>query len=122
MSRVRRLSTAAPDFDADLARLTGWEMGEDAAVDVAVMQIIAAVRSRGDAALLEYTTRFDRVEARNIAALEISPGELRAALHSLSGSQRDALEAAARRIRSYHERQIQASWQYTEPDGTTLRP
>jgi len=120
MRPVRRLATTDAGFFADLARLTTRGGAEDVAIDHAVAEILANVRKQGDAALLEYTRRFDGVPADSVAALEI-PGEaLHAALAGLPARQREALETAAGRIRAYHEKQQQGSWRYSEADGTVL--
>jgi histidinol dehydrogenase len=118
--KLRRLDSRATGFDAELARLTRYEAAQDEAVEAAVRAIVAEVRSRGDAALLEYTRRFDRVAARSVAELEIPRAELRAALESLPARERAALEEAAARVRRFHERQLGESWQYREADGTVL--
>jgi len=118
--KLRRLDSRAPGFDAELARLTRYEAAQDDAVEAAVRAIVAEVRSRGDAALLEYTRRFDRVAARSVAELEIPRAELRAALEALPARERAALEEAAARVRRFHERQLGESWQYREADGTLL--
>ncbi|HWQ38570.1 MAG TPA: histidinol dehydrogenase [Burkholderiales bacterium] len=117
---MRRLSTAQPDFDARLSELLAFEATMDERVDSAVAAILAEVRARGDAALLEYTRRFDALEAESVAALEVPRSSPAAALDALPGGQRVALETAAARIRAYHERQPVASWSYTEADGTML--
>jgi histidinol dehydrogenase len=115
---VRRLDAAAPGFDRELAKLTSFESGQDAAVDATVARIIADVRARGDAALLEYTAQFDGVHAATVAELEIGAAEMRRAFDSLPEVERAALRTAAARIRSYHERQTLASWSYRDPDGS----
>jgi histidinol dehydrogenase len=120
MNRIARLSTTAADFEACFARLIAFESAQDPKIDAVVAEIIAAVRSRGDAAVLDYTRRFDRIEAASVAALEIAPQELPRALSRVPAAQREALEAAAERIRSYHERQRLESWSFTEADGTRL--
>jgi histidinol dehydrogenase len=102
---IRRLDSAAPGFDADLAALISFESAQDPAVDSAVAAIVAAVRAHGDAALLEYTAKFDRLSAPSVAALEITAAEMRAAFDALPADQRAALETAAARVRAYHERQ-----------------
>lgn len=117
---IHRLNTTAPDFDTRLRTLLAFESSQDAAIEQAVAAILADIQQRGDTALLEYTRRFDRVEAETIAALEIPPADCAAALAALPVDQRDALERAAARIRSYHEHQVMHSWQYTEADGTVL--
>ncbi|MBE2245542.1 MAG: histidinol dehydrogenase [Burkholderiaceae bacterium] len=120
---IRRLDTRAASFDAELARLQHWSEQTDAAIEERVGEIIADVRARGDAALLETTRRFDRLAAESIAALELSRADFAAAHASLPPAQRDALRAAADRIRSYHQRQLEAcgrSWRYRDADGTLL--
>ena len=116
----RRLSTDDPGFERAFAALLAFETAQDPAVDSAVATILDAVRDRGDAALLEYTARLDRWQPASAAALEIAPGELRAALAGLPAAERAALKTAADRIRAHHERQRQESWQSTEADGTVL--
>ena len=117
---VRRLSTRTQGFDAELASLTLRGRDRDPAVESSVRSILADVRARGDAAVLEHTRRFDRVEARSLADLEVSPASLREALAALPARQRDALAAAADRIRAFHQRQRAESWEYREADGTRL--
>ncbi|MDA8110179.1 MAG: histidinol dehydrogenase [Betaproteobacteria bacterium] len=118
--RPRRLSSRAPGFAAELDALTRYEAAQDEAVESAVRAIIAEVRRRGDAALLEYTQKFDGVAAGAVAELVIPRSELDAALAALDAAQAEALREAAARVRSYQERQLARSWQYEEPDGTIL--
>ncbi|MCB1958359.1 MAG: histidinol dehydrogenase [Rhodocyclaceae bacterium] len=120
MSTIRRLRSDAAEFLATLDALLAFESGTDARIEQAVGEILAAVRSRGDAAVVEYTTRFDQVDAADMAALELPRGALLEALESLGPDQREALQLAADRVRAYHERQPLDSWQYTEADGTML--
>jgi histidinol dehydrogenase len=120
MPEIARLSSREPDFDRRLAALTALEAGEDEAVERTVAAILADVRARGDAAVLEHTRRLDRVRAGSVRDLEIPRGELDRAAAALEPPVRDALAAAAARIRAYHDRQRAESWSYTEPDGTTL--
>ena len=120
MPSIRRLNSTDPDFWTDLEGLLAWEGVADAAVHRTVDEILAAVRERGDAALIEYTAKFDGHPATSMADLEISPEALQQALDGLSFTRRDALEQAAARVRSYHDRQRQESWTYTEDDGTVL--
>jgi histidinol dehydrogenase len=115
---LRRLDAAAPDFDRELTKLTSFEAGQDPAVDATVARIVADVRSRGDAALLEYTNRFDGVAATTVAALEITAAEMRHAFETVPEALRAALRTAAARIRAYHERQALSSWSYRDPDGS----
>jgi histidinol dehydrogenase len=117
---LRRLTTTDENFWRRLEELLAWEGVSDEAVYAAVRAILADVRARGDAAVLEYTRRFDRVEAPDISALVIPRDRLHAALAALPGAQRAALEAAAGRLRRYAEHQKLQSWSYTEPDGTVL--
>jgi histidinol dehydrogenase len=117
---LRRLATSAPDFDAALGALIAFEVAQDAGIDATVAAIVADVRARGDAALLDYTAKFDRLQRPSVAALEIAPAAMRAAFEALPAEQRIALETAAARIRAYHERQRMASWSYREPDGSAL--
>ncbi|MEZ5555909.1 histidinol dehydrogenase [Haliea sp.] len=117
---MRRLDTRSADFDQSLDALTAWEEGLDTAVEAAVAEIIAAVRQRGDDALLEYTARFDRRSVAAAAQLEVPPERLQQALNTIPQPQRLALEQAAARIRSYHEHQRQASWQYRDEEGNLL--
>jgi histidinol dehydrogenase len=120
---IRQLSTASADFEAQFSALQHWSAETDAAIESRVAEIIADVRARGDAALLELTARFDGVQAASVAALEIGRDELRAAFDGLPANQRQALQAAAERVRRYHQRQLEASsrsWQYRDADGTLL--
>ncbi|MFA7503217.1 MAG: histidinol dehydrogenase [Burkholderiaceae bacterium] len=117
---ITRLDSASPDFGARLRELLHYEAAQDAAIEATVAGILADVRERGDAALLEHTRRLDGVAADTAADLEIPATELRSALESLPAEQRDALRGAADRIRAFHERQLSTSWSYTEPDGTLL--
>jgi histidinol dehydrogenase len=118
--KLRRLSTLSTGFDAELAGLTRYDAAQDPAVREAVRAVIADVRARGDAAVLEYTKRFDRVEAKSVAALEIGREKLESALKSIPGDQAQALRVAAGRIRAFHEKQVQRSWDYVDEDGTRL--
>ena len=118
--KLRRLSASEPDFDQRLTALMRYEAAQDGEVETAVRAIVAAVRSQGDAAVLEYTRRFDRVAARELAQLEVPRRERTAALASLPAAQGSALREAAARVRRYHEHQLGASWQYEEADGTVL--
>ena len=120
MLLLNRLDTASPDFEARLGRLLAFENTQDERIDQAVAAILADVRQRGDAAVLEYTARFDRMQATEMAALRVPKAELDRAFAALPEAQREALVHAAGRIRSYHERQVTQSWSYTEPDGTRL--
>jgi len=118
--KLRRLHARDPGFDAAVEALTRYEAAQDDAVESAARDIIAAVRARGDAALLEYTARFDRLEAASVAELELGPDALAAALDAIAPDEANALRAAAERIRRFHERQRAESWQYADADGTQL--
>jgi len=117
---LRRLNAADPDFARHLDHLLSWESVSDDTVNQRVLEIIANVRSRGDVALVEYTRRFDGVEATSMPELILPRARLEQALERITPEQRQALETAAARIRSYHEKQRQESWTYTEADGTVL--
>ena len=122
MRTVRRLATVEADFEAAFAALR-WSAESDASIDATVAAILADVRQRGDAAVVAYTARFDGLEVASAAALELSRGELAEALQAISPAQRAALEMAAERVRSYHERQFDAtcrSFAYRDADGTLL--
>ncbi len=118
--KVRRFSSADSDFEIKLKTLLAFETAQDDSVDEVVANILKDVKKRGDAAVLDYTNRFDKTNASSLAQLEIPQSELIDALNGLPNHQRDALKAAAERVRSYHEKQLMASWQYTEADGTIL--
>jgi histidinol dehydrogenase len=120
MPEIARLSTGERGFDERLAALTRLEAAQDEGVERAVAAIVDDVRARGDAAVLEHTRRFDRVDVASVAALEIPAAELERAAAGLDGATRDALAAAAARIRRYHEHQRAESWSYAEADGTVL--
>ncbi len=120
MIALKRLTTSAADFEAQLKALLAFEGAQDAAVDATVAAILEDVKCRGDAAVLEYTRRFDRTEATSVSALEFTRDEMERALRALPDVQRSALEQAAARIRAYHEKQLMQSWSYTDDDGTRL--
>ncbi|MDQ5960822.1 MAG: histidinol dehydrogenase, partial [Pseudomonadota bacterium] len=120
MVAIKRFSSTDADFKAQLDALLAFEGAQDEKIDQTVAAILADVKTRGDAAVIEYTNRFDRLSAKTMAELELSRAELEAALAGLPKERRDALEAAAARVRAYHERQPLQDWQYEEPDGTLL--
>jgi len=120
MLEIARLSTTEADFDARLRALTSFDATFGEEVESQVAEICENVRSRGDAAVLEYTERFDYVKAARVTELELPRAALEKARAGLVRAQREALEQAAARIRKYHERQLAKSWQFTEADGTTL--
>ncbi len=118
-----RLSTASASFEADFAARLHWSADTDAAIEQRVADILADVQKRGDAAVLEYTARFDALDVQSMSDLELKQDELKAAFDSLNDAQKYALEAAAKRVRSYHEAQKKAngeSWSYRDEDGTLL--
>ncbi len=120
---IRHLDTSGAGFEADFQRVLHWSAETDAAIETRVAEIIADVRKRGDAALLELTARFDGVRAASVAELEIGADELLAAFEAITPAQRSALQAAAERVRDYHQRQLDASsrsWHYSDSDGTRL--
>lgn len=117
---IKRLATTQDDFSRQLAALLDFETAQNHEVDIAVAGILADVKARGDAAVLEYTARFDRVDASQMAALEMSQEALLAAFERIDDKARTALHSAAERIRAYHAHQVTQSWQYTEQDGTVL--
>ena len=117
---IKKLSTLDASFNGELNALLAFETAQDDSIDVVVADILKDVKKRGDAAVLEYTNRFDKTNATSITTLEISQQDLLAALNGLPVVQREALEAAATRVRVYHEKQVMQSWQYTEADGTVL--
>ncbi len=121
--QLRHLSTADADFESAFQRVLHWSAETDAAIEHRVAEIIEAVRERGDTAVLEFTARFDGVQADSVSALELGREELKAAFDAITPAQREALEFAAQRVRSYHERQLEASgksWSYRDEDGTLL--
>ncbi len=120
MSLIRKLSTRDPEFLPTLDALLAFESGQDDSIEAAVAEILANVRNTGDAAVLEYTRRFDHVEATHMAQLELPKREWEAAEASLPAAQREALEQAAARVAMYHERQLAGSWDYSEADGSRL--
>lgn len=118
-----RLSTASADFEAQFAAKLHWSAETDGAIEQRVADILADVQRRGDAAVLEYTARFDGLSARNMADLELTQADFKVAFDGLPAAQREALQAATRRVRSYHEAQKKASgesWSYWDEDGTLL--
>jgi len=120
MINVKQLTTADDDFQAQLEALLAWDAASDETVTETVKDILKQVKTKGDAAVLDYSRRFDRIEADTLAELEISLDRAQLALESIPKEQRAALQAAADRVRNYHEHQKQESWTYTEADGTVL--
>ncbi|MDB5792440.1 MAG: histidinol dehydrogenase, partial [Massilia sp.] len=120
--QIRKLDSTHDGFQQQLHALLAFEAATDDAIESAVAKILLDVKARGDAAVLEYTNRFDRVSAESMAAFDLSQGDLQAALDGLPEAQRAALQTAAGRIRVFHERQKQElnGFTYTEADGTVL--
>ena len=117
---ITRLDVNQADFNQHLDGLLAWEGVSDKAVNDRVEEIIAAVRQRGDAAVVEYTARFDGLDVADMAELTLDRPRLELALQRITAEQRQALEVAAERVRVYHEHQRQESWRYTEANGTVL--
>ena len=117
---LQRLSTRDADFDTRLAKLLAFESAQDPTVDATVADILADVKARGDAAVLEYTQRFDRVNVSSLTQLEIPRSECEAALKSLPAARREALTAAAQRIREFHEKQSIKTNTYVDSQGNEL--
>jgi histidinol dehydrogenase len=120
---IRQLSTTSADFELQFQRVLHWSAQTDQGIEARVAGILADVQARGDAAVLEYTERFDGVSAASVAALEVPLEECHRAVQGLPTAQRNALEAAAQRVRTYHQHQLEAcgrSWGYQDADGTRL--
>lgn len=120
MIEIKRLATVDAEFKAKMDALLAFEAAQDEGVERTVISILADVKVRGDAAVVEATNKFDRLQVNAMADLELSKSEMLAALEGLPAEQRAALEAAALRIRMYHEKQRLEGWSYTEADGTML--
>jgi len=118
--KLRRLDTRDAGFEAELAALTRHAALQDPAVQESVRAILADVRVRGDEAVLDYTRKFDRIAARSLTELEVPKEKLQRALEALPRAQAGALREAGERIRDFHSRQLQSSWEYTDQDGTRL--
>ena len=117
---IRRLNANAAGFREEMDRLLAWESVSDERVNNVVKDVLQRVKSEGDAALLDFTAKFDRLTLSSAAELEIPRARMLKALENIPQAQRDALELAAERVRLYHERQKSDSWTYTEADGTIL--
>ena len=118
--KIRQLSSKDANFNAALDALLAYEATADEKLEATVAGILADVRSRGDAAVVEYTAKFDRLAIGSAAQLELPREQLRVAFENLPAEQRMALEAAAQRVTEYHRKQVQASWSYLDADGTLL--
>ena len=120
MLNIKRLNSNDDNFQQELVDLLAWESVSDKKVFNTVMEILDAVKSKGNSAVIDYTNRFDACAFTNDAELELSKDQLNSALESISPEQRQALETAAERVRAYAEHQKMESWSYTEDDGTVL--
>ena len=120
MTLIRRLSTTEDAFREQLDALLAWESVSDESVHQTVRDIITDVRKRGDEAVLDYTARFDRLQLASMQDAILTHEDLSASLARIPTERRQALEAAAARVRAYAEKQKMSSWQYTEADGTVL--
>ena len=121
MNQIKQLSSTDSGFTAALEKIMALESTQKEAVDSTVADILANIKERGDEALLEYTRRFDHLDAADsIAELELPRKDLQQALKNIPAFQREALEQAAERVHAFHQKQLVQSWSYTEPDGTLL--
>jgi histidinol dehydrogenase len=120
MIEIKRFDSQSNNFESQLKDLLSWETESDQAIFDTVHKILHSVRLKGDQALLEYSEKFDGLTVDTASELELSPERLEKAYQSLSDVERNALDSAAERIRSYAEHQKLESWQYTEADGTVL--
>lgn len=120
MIQIKRFNSTDSDFNTNLGKLLAFENAQDDAIDSTVAKILADIRSRRDAALIEYTNRFDRLNATSGKDLELTQDDLQQALAALPSAERMALQQAADRVRSYHEKQPLQSWQYADADNTIL--
>ena len=120
MVDITRLDSNSPDFWQQLDKLLAWESVSDDKVHSIVREVLQAVQQRGDAAVVEYTNRFDRLSVASMADLTIGAARLAQAAKAIPAQQRQALEQAAERLRIYHNHQKMETWTYTEDDGTVL--
>jgi histidinol dehydrogenase len=120
MIKIKRFNSTDADFNSNIEKLLAFESAQDDAVDATVAKILADIKIRKNIALIEYTNQFDRLSATSGQELELTQDHLQQSLTSLPAIQRNALEQAAERVRSYHEKQQLHSWQYTDSDGTLL--
>lgn len=120
MLKIRKLNAKDVGFQAELENLLAWEGVSNDSVNTVVKEVIKNVRKQGDAALLDYTAKFDNLKLAKGSELEISSEDLKKTFETIPDDQREALILAADRVRSYHMRQVSESWSYTEDDGTML--
>ena len=117
---INKFSTLDNDFDSELDSLIAWDSTIDEEISNSVKKIISDVRRNGDSSVLDYTQQFDSIMAKSISELTISKESLKQSFDNLENEQKDALLIAAERIKSYHQNQVQESWNYSEDDGTVL--
>ncbi len=117
---INKFSTLDNDFDSELDSLIAWDSSIDEEISNSVKKIINDVRRNGDSSVLDYTQQFDSIMAKSISELTIPKERLKQAFDNLEKEQKDALSIAAERIKSYHQNQVQESWNYSEDDGTVL--
>jgi len=117
---IKKFSTLDNDFDSELDSLIAWDSSIDVEISNSVKKIISDVRHNGDSSVLDYTKQFDSIMAKSISELTISKERLKQSFDNLEKEQKDALSIAAKRIKSYHQNQVQESWNYSEDDGTVL--
>ena len=117
---IRRLNTQQPDFAAKFSELVAVDSSVDPEITRRAEAIVQDVRARGDEAVLEYTNRFDHMDAKSVAEFRLTEEDLKEALETLPKDQKDALTQAAQRIREFHEHELGQSWSITEEDGTKL--
>ena len=120
MGKIKRLNTQDSDFSQALRQLTAWDDQLDARVHEVVKEVLHSVKTQGDSAVLEYTRKFDGLDIEQARDLEIPRSRLQQALENLPADQRKALEISTQRVKDYHEKQLQPSWEFTESDGTRL--
>ena len=118
--QINRLEANQLDFDEQLTKLLAWESVSDDAVQQVVSDIVNAIRSKGDAALVEYSCRFDRLDVTQACELAVSKERLQQSYDAISDVERDALVLAADRVRAYHQHQKQETWTYRDADDTLL--
>jgi len=117
---ISLLSSSSEDFDVQLSLLISWEASSDEEINNTVRKIIKEVKDKGDSSVLNFTSKFDLLKAKSVSELIIPKENLKKSFNNLDQKQKDALCVAAERIKSYHQKQKQESWNYTENDGTVL--
>jgi histidinol dehydrogenase len=116
--QIKRLKAASANFKSSLKEMLAWETMSDDSVRSVVVEIIDDVKNRGDESVLQWSNKFDQLNAQTMSELQLEPERLKQSLENLPDEQGQALRTAAQRIRSYHERQKQGSWQYKDTDGS----